>query len=119
MDRGKATPLHTHPDSDETMVVLEGEIIMHMDGTDHRISAGGVAVAPRSVPHAFLVVSSTARLLCLHTPGCCQAFYWDASEPITNVNPASGTVDFAVVQASAKANGGIVILGPPPFNREG
>ncbi len=119
MDRGKATPLHTHPASDETMVVLDGEIVMHMDGTDHRIASGGVAVAPRGVPHAFLVVSATARLLCLHTPGSCQAFYWDASEPITNGKPAAQTVDFAVVQASAKANGGIVILGPPPFNREG
>jgi quercetin dioxygenase-like cupin family protein len=115
---GKATPLHTHPDSDETMVVLDGEILMHMDGTDHRIAAGGVAVAPRGVPHAFLVVSATARLLCLHTPGSCQAFYWDASEPITIDNSTPGTVDFSVVLASAKANGGIEILGPPPFNRE-
>jgi hypothetical protein len=75
-------------------------------------------VAPRGVPHAFLVVSATARLLCLHTPGCCQAFYWDASEPIAADKPATRTVDFAVVQASAKANGGIVILGPPPFTRD-
>src|SRR3954465_11689910 len=52
MERGKATPLHTHPDSDETMIVLEGEIVMHMDGADHQIGAGGVAVAPRDVPHA-------------------------------------------------------------------
>jgi quercetin dioxygenase-like cupin family protein len=118
MDLGKATPLHTHPDSDETMVVLDGEIVMHMGGTDHRIARGGVAVAPRGVPHAFLVVSATARLLCLHTPGCCQAFYWDASEPIAADEPATRTVDFAVVQASAKANGGIVILGPPPFTRD-
>jgi len=61
------------------------------------------------------VVSATARLLCLHTPGCCQSFYWDASEPITADTPTPGTVDFAVVQASAQTNGGIEILGPPPF----
>lgn len=118
MEHGKATPLHTHPDSDETMVVLDGEIVMHMNGTDHRIAAGGVAVAPRGVPHAFLVASATARLLCLHTPGCCQAFYWDASEPITIDNPTTGTVDFTLVLASAKTNGGIEILGPPPFRNE-
>ena len=119
MDRGKATPLHTHPDSDETMIVLDGEILMHMDGTDHRIGGGGVAMAPRGVPHAFLVVSTTARLLCLHTPGCCQAFYWDASEPITTGNPAPQTVDFTRVVTSATSNGGIVILGPPPFDQQG
>jgi len=34
------------------------------------------------VPPAFKVSAADgARLLCLHTPGCCQAFYWDASEP--------------------------------------
>ncbi len=115
MDGGKATPLHTHPESDETMIVLDGAILMHMDGIDHRIDAGGVAVAPRGVPHAFLVLSETARLLCLHTPGCCQAFYWDASEPIDPDHPTEQRVDFAVVQASAAANGGIVLLGPPPF----
>lgn len=119
MDRGKATPLHTHPDSEVTMIVLDGEIVMHMDGTDHRIGDGGVAVAPRGVPHAFLVLSTTARLLCLHTPGCCQAFYWDASEPIIAGNPAPQTVDFTRVMTSANSNGGIVILGPPPFDQEG
>lgn len=115
MDQGKMTPLHTHPESDETMYVLEGEILMHMDGQEHRVAAGGLAVAPRGTPHAFLVLSEVARLLCLHTPGCCQAFYWDASEPISADRPASGAVDFARVHASAKQNGGIEILGPPPF----
>ena len=119
MDRGKSTPLHTHPDSDETMIVLDGEIVMHLDGIDHQIGVGGVAVAPRGVPHAFLVVSATARLLCLHTPGCCQAFYWDASDPITVDNPAAQTVDFTRVMTSARSNGGIVILGPPPFGEQG
>lgn len=121
MDHGKMTPLHTHPASDETMYVLEGEILMHMDGVEHRVGSGGLAVAPRGVPHAFLVLSTTARLLCLHTPGACQAFYWDASEPIDAselVEPAGGPVDFTRVHASAAHNGGIVILGPPPFTHD-
>ena len=117
MDRGKMTPLHIHPESDETMYVLEGEILMHLDGREHRIAAGGLAVAPRGVPHAFLVLSEQARLLCLHTPGCCQAFYWDASEPLTDGYPLPGAVDFARVRESAQRNGGIELLGPPPFAR--
>lgn len=115
MDQGKMTPLHTHPDSDETAYVLEGEILVHMDGGEHRIAAGGLAVAPRGVPHAFMVVSESARLLFLHTPGCCQAFYWDASEPLVDDEVGSGTVDFDRIRASAQRNGGIVLLGPPPF----
>jgi quercetin dioxygenase-like cupin family protein len=117
MDQGKMTPLHTHPESDETMYVLEGEILMHMNGREHHVGAGGLAIAPRGVPHAFLVLSTMARLLCLHTPGCCQAFYWGASVPIDPEadEPVAGSVDFARVQASAERNGGIDILGPPPF----
>ncbi len=85
-------------------------------GVEHRIGVGGTAVAPRGVPHAFLVTSPVARLLCLHTPGCCEAFYWEASEPIASEGPdPSGPVDFDRVRASALANGGIEILGPPPF----
>jgi quercetin dioxygenase-like cupin family protein len=114
VDRGKVTPLHTHPGSDESMYVLDGEILMHMDGQEYRVGAGGFVVAPRGTPHAFLVLSETARLLCLHTPGSCQAFFWDASEPI-DADTSSGPVDFARVQASARKNGGIEILGPPPF----
>ena len=116
MEQGKMTPLHLHP-ADETMYVLEGEILFHMDGVEHRVGAGGLVVAPREVPHAFMVVSSVVRMLCLQTPGCCQAFYWDASEPISPGTGGSGPVDFARVQSSAAKNGGIEILGPPPFAR--
>jgi quercetin dioxygenase-like cupin family protein len=118
MDGGKVTPLHIHPESDETMYVLEGEILFHMDGGEHRLGVGGVAVAPRGVPHAFCVVSESARLLCLHTPGSCQDFYWGASEPI-GPGTAPGPVDFERVGASARQHGGIEILGPPPFTRPG
>src|ERR1700709_1962603 len=61
MAHGKMTPLHTHPDSDETMYVLEGEILMHMDGVEHRIGVGGSAVAPRGVPHPLPGHSPGAR----------------------------------------------------------
>ena len=53
MDHGKVTPLHIHPDSDETMVVLEGEILVHLDGVEHAVGAGGIASALVGVPHAF------------------------------------------------------------------
>jgi quercetin dioxygenase-like cupin family protein len=114
MERGKMTPLHTHP-SDETMYVIDGEIVMHLDGTNHSITTGGVAVAPRGLPHAFLVVSESATMLCLHVPGSCEAFYWDASEPLAPGESGTGAVDFDRVKASAQRNGGITLLGPPPF----
>jgi quercetin dioxygenase-like cupin family protein len=114
MSRGKVTPLHTHP-CDETMIVLQGELLVHIDGQEYAVGAEGVVVAPRGVPHAFMVTSETATTLFLETPGGSEAFYRGASVPATEEILAAGPVDMAVVQESAKENGGIEIVGPPPF----
>jgi quercetin dioxygenase-like cupin family protein len=114
MEQGKMTPLHTHPEADETMYVLEGELLVHLDGREHRVAAGGTVMAPRGLPHAFMVLSPVARMLCLHTPGSCEAFYWGASEPDGGDGGAK-SVDFARIRASAGEHGGIELLGPPPF----
>ena len=114
MAQGKCTPLHRHPEADETVYVLEGEIVVNVDGKENRVGAGGMTFTPRGVPHAFLVVSDSARVLTLQTPGIGQAFYRGASEPATD--DACETVDIARLQASANENPrGIEILGPPPF----
>jgi len=115
MSRGKTTPLHTHPQVDETLYMLEGEILFYIDGEEQRLESGGVAMAPRGIPHAFLVISETARILFLETPGSSESFYRGASEPATTELEIAAPVDFARVRASAVLNGGIEILGPPPF----
>lgn len=112
---GKVTPLHTHPDSDESYYVLDGEIVLHIDGVDHRLSAGDFAMAPRGVPHAFMAVSDVS-LLCIHTPGADQSFYMEASDPLDDLGEDERVVDFDRVRASAAKNPDIEILGPPPFN---
>ena len=110
---GKVTPLHTHPDVEETMIVLEGEILMHLDGAERQVGAGGMAMVPRGMPHAFLVTSEQAKILCLIAPGVGQDFFFGASEPY--VEGAAHQVDFARIEQSGRDNGGIEILGPPPF----
>jgi quercetin dioxygenase-like cupin family protein len=117
MTRGKTTPLHTHP-VDETLYVLEGAILVHIDGREHSVGQGGVAMVPRGVPHAFMVTSASARLLTLETPGTSEAFYRGASEPLTPALEAAGPVDLDRIRASAGRNGGIEILAPPPFERQ-
>ena len=114
MTQGKCTPLHRHPEADETVYILEGEILVNVGGHESRVGAGGMTFTPKGVPHAFLVVSDRARVLTLQTPGIGQAFYRGASEPATD--DQSETVDIARIQASAKENPrGIELLGPPPF----
>ncbi len=117
MSRGKVTPLHTHP-CDETMIVLEGELLVHVQGEEYAVGAHGVLMAPRGVPHAFMVTSETARMLVLETPGGSEAFYRGASATATEDILAAAPVDMARIQQSAKDNGGIEILGPPPFVTE-
>jgi quercetin dioxygenase-like cupin family protein len=55
--RGKATPLHLHPNADETFWVIDGEIRVHVDGAETTVRRGGVASVPRGMPHAMLVTS--------------------------------------------------------------
>ncbi len=64
---GRSTGLHTDP-SHETFYVLEGTLLFHVDGEEHRAEAGATVAIRRGVPHAFLVLSATARFLVLNTP---------------------------------------------------
>src|SRR5205814_7370909 len=82
LTQGKMTPWHCHPDSDETIYLLEGEVDLNIDGSEQRVSRGGMWFVPRGVSHAFMVVSPTARLLAFQTPGASASFYWNASEPM-------------------------------------
>ena len=115
MARGKTTPLHTHPNLDETLIVLEGEILVYAEGREHRVGPRGVAVALRGVPHAFMVTSESALILTLQTPGTGEAFYRDATEPATAETDPART-DWDRLRAAAQRHPDIIqILGPPPF----
>src|SRR5690349_18616989 len=80
--RGKMTPLHAHPEEVETFYVLEGEALFHLDGSERAMGPGSFVSVPRGRPHAYLVRSSTARMLILITPGSgpMEAFFRDAGE---------------------------------------
>ncbi len=116
MAQGKMTPLHLHPDEEEAVYVIEGELLVHIGGENHPLGAGGLCVAPRGVPHALLVTSKIARVLAMLAPGKAEAFYRGASEPATADTDVFGPVDFDRLRLSAERNGGIEILGPPPFD---
>lgn len=117
MVRGKTTPLHLHPNEDEAIYVLEGELLVHIEGEEHRVGQGGLFVAPRGVPHAMMVVSETAHILALQTPGTGEAFYRDAGEPARSEEDAS-RYDWARLREVAERSESIELLGPPPFAQQ-
>ena len=120
--RGKVTPLHDHPDEEETFYVLEGELLFHLDGNDRSVGAGGFVSVPRGIPHAFLVTSEVARSLILITPGsgAMESFLRSAGEPAAErVLPAESPLDIERIGAAAERSGAVKILGPPPFPAPG
>jgi quercetin dioxygenase-like cupin family protein len=117
VERGKTTPLHVHPHEDELIYVLEGEVLAHVDGDEHRVGERGFFFAPRGVPHAFLVTSETARLLAWLTPGTGERLFREAGEPVTSEDDVSRPPDFDRLRAVAESTGCLQILGPPPFEQ--
>jgi quercetin dioxygenase-like cupin family protein len=114
--KGKTTPLHRHPNEDELVYVIDGEILLYdPDGEPRRVGRGGVVMNPRGIAHAFTVVSETARILFIQTPGTAEAFYRGAS--VAMPENGEGPVDFKKLGEVAKATGVTEILGPPPFKR--
>ncbi len=96
--------------------MLDGEILVHVDGEEQVVRSGGFTLTPPKTPHAFLVTSHTARVLGMQMPGEGQSFYIDASDPATEDLVRDARADIERLRASAAANPrAITLLGPPPF----
>ena len=117
--RGKTTPLHFHPDSDETIYVLEGELLLHIDGVEYTAGPGAVIYVPRGTPHAFLVTSEVARSLWVVTPGATiEAFFRQAGDVAPSRTLPSAEIDIPRLLAAGEATGAMKVLGPPPFPKD-
>ena len=115
--RGRATGLHIDP-SHETFYVLDGELLFHIDGREERASAGDTIGLRQGVPHAFIVLSETARFLVINTPGTHDGFFRDGGAPATDRDFASAPApDLERTMASAQRHG-VRFLGPPPFDAD-
>jgi quercetin dioxygenase-like cupin family protein len=111
---GRATGLHTDP-SHETFYILEGALLFHVDGEERQANAGETVAIGQGVPHAFLVVSETARFLVMNAPGGHDRFFTAGGEPARSRDFASAPEpDHGRTKAAADACG-VRFLGPPPF----
>lgn len=66
-------PLHVHREDDEVFYVLDGTLLVTIDGQTHRLPPGGVAYIPAGLPHAW-DTEGEARLLIITAPGGLEEF---------------------------------------------
>jgi mannose-6-phosphate isomerase-like protein (cupin superfamily) len=114
---GSSPPLHVHHNEDEVFHVLSGEARFRLAGQDVRAAAGDTLVAPKGVPHTFLVTSPDgARWLTVTRNGDFERMVRATARPAEAdalppcVPPTPEQV--AALEAACNANG-IALVGPP------
>ena len=113
--RGAAPPLHTHPE-DESFFVLEGELVVWLDGKRTECAPGSFIFAPAGTPHTFRVDSESARVLALSTPAGIERFLRAVGSPADSATlpPLDAPRPSEEKRAAAEREHGVRVLGPPP-----
>lgn len=50
---GDSPPYHLHHTEDEVFHLIEGELVLLVDGETRRVRAGETLLAPKGVPHTY------------------------------------------------------------------
>ncbi|WP_318574152.1 cupin domain-containing protein, partial [Providencia stuartii] len=61
-------PLHVHPNQDEWFYVIEGNYHFQVGEEQFRLKPGDTIFLPRNIPHAFIQLSNTGRLIVSYMP---------------------------------------------------
>jgi quercetin dioxygenase-like cupin family protein len=115
--RGDSPPYHVHHGEDEVFHLLEGELVLLVDGEARRVRPGETVLAPKGVPHTYRVASDQARWLVVTTRGDFERFVRAVSRPADRAElpPSSGPPTAEQQQALAELalRHDIELLGPP------
>ncbi|MFC5752858.1 cupin domain-containing protein [Actinomadura rugatobispora] len=85
-------PRHVHHKADESIYVLDGELIVEFDDRTHTATAGRFVLLPHGVPHALRPGSTPPRLLQISSPGGWECFIEDMFEDRSKVT-TNGRLD--------------------------
>ena len=89
IEPGAGSSWHTHTREDETVVVLEGELVLN-DGDRHVLQPGQAHVVPRGRRHAFANESDgSVRLYFFCAPGGLENFFRDITSGLPAEQAAS------------------------------
>ncbi len=115
--QGFAIPVHYHEGEEEGFYVAQGEVTIYLGNDERTLAAGGFAMAPRGVPHAFRLETPDATLVLLVSPGPAhEAMFREMGEPATarSIPDAPAMPPDVPELAKIAARHGTQIVGPPP-----
>ena len=115
MAKGFASPLHVHRGDDELFIVLAGDIRFQLGDDVHEGTTGSIVYGPRTIPHAFHVDSTEARVLLIFGPAGTEDLFREAGKPALSLSLPPAEEQFADRETLIKiANAkGQDIVGPP------
>jgi quercetin dioxygenase-like cupin family protein len=61
-------PLHLHPNQDEYFYIINGEYLFQVGDEKYQMNAGDTIFLPRNIPHAFVQLTETGRVLVSFLP---------------------------------------------------
>ncbi|MGA0557249.1 cupin domain-containing protein [Larkinella sp. VNQ87] len=107
--RGCEPPKHLHEREDELFFIQEGVMRFTIGERIIDAKAGDTVFLPRMIPHAFEVVTPTAKALLYLTPGQFEGFFYELSEeapegvlPPAPQGPPPAEAVQAIMEASAR-----------------
>jgi len=115
---GDSPPLHIHHTEDEIFHVLGGAFFFKVGDQEHRLGAGDMLLAPKGIPHQYLVESAEGgHWLTVTVSGDFERFVQATSRPAERpeLPEPAGAPSAEAVQAltDTAAQFGIEIIGPP------
>jgi quercetin dioxygenase-like cupin family protein len=115
--RGDSPPLHVHHTEDEVFHILDGELRFRVGDDELRAGAGETLLAPKGVPHTYVVESERGRWLVTTSCGDFERFARSFSRPAARAElpePAPPpTPEQAEAMAVACREHRIELVGPP------
>ncbi|NNC80668.1 MAG: cupin domain-containing protein [Acidimicrobiales bacterium] len=119
--RGFGPPVHSHHFEDELLIILEGEVEVHIRDEERIASCGQTAWFPHGVAHTFQVLSNTARFMAVTAS---RTGHPQFDQMVTELGtpasvpelPEPTEIDPGRVAEVCSAHG-IDVLGPPPAPR--
>lgn len=74
-DGNTRTPIHVHARDDETVYIIEGELVAVIDGQPRRLTEGESTFLPRGIPHQLMNMSGKpCRYILIGTPALFDLF---------------------------------------------